>query len=242
MFFKRVYGACLLLAGLFLYGCAATQVALEKKDLSVETKMSDSIFLDPVSTNERTIYLQLRNTSDQQQLDLRQSLTQNLSSKGYTLVNNVDQAHFLLQVNLLYAGKSDPAAARDALASGFGGALGGILVGGATGASGRGMASAGLIGAGIEIISGALVKDVTWSLITDLQISVKTEENIEQSEQQSLKQGSSGITKQTSRHKTNRMKYQTRILATANQVNLKFDTALPELKSKLSHAISGLFE
>ena len=31
---------------LFLIGCAATQVGLEKKDLKVQTKMSKSIFLD----------------------------------------------------------------------------------------------------------------------------------------------------------------------------------------------------
>ncbi|WP_422491663.1 complement resistance protein TraT, partial [Endozoicomonas sp. ALE010] len=35
-------------------------------------------------------------------------------------------------------------------------------------------------------------------------------------------------------------KYQTRVVSTANKVNLKFEEALPELKKGLSNSISGL--
>ena len=46
-----------------LAGCAATQVAISKKDLVVQTKMSDSIFLNPVEPDQQTIYVTVRNTS-----------------------------------------------------------------------------------------------------------------------------------------------------------------------------------
>src|SRR6266404_1855191 len=62
----RIRTAALLLIGLVqagLWGCAATQVALSKKDLDVQTKMSESVFLDPVSPDKMSIYLKIRNTS-----------------------------------------------------------------------------------------------------------------------------------------------------------------------------------
>ena len=37
------------------FGCAAAQIALEKKDLKVETQMSDTIFLDIETQIERTV-------------------------------------------------------------------------------------------------------------------------------------------------------------------------------------------
>ncbi|MGI2030621.1 complement resistance protein TraT, partial [Endozoicomonas acroporae] len=66
-----------------LYGCAATQVALEKKDLDVQTQMSDTIFLDPVSASKKTVFIQIRNISDRQQLQITDAISSNIQSKGY---------------------------------------------------------------------------------------------------------------------------------------------------------------
>ena len=43
-----------------LFGCAATQVALSKRNLDVQTRTSTAIFVDPVARSKRTIYLQVR--------------------------------------------------------------------------------------------------------------------------------------------------------------------------------------
>ena len=48
------------LVSLWLVGCAATQTALVKKDLDVQTKTSTSIFVDSVAPTKRTIYLDIR--------------------------------------------------------------------------------------------------------------------------------------------------------------------------------------
>ena len=56
--------------GLALSGCAATSTAVAKRNLDVQTKMSDTIFLDPVTPDERTVYVDVRNTSDQPGLDI----------------------------------------------------------------------------------------------------------------------------------------------------------------------------
>ena len=47
-----------------LSGCAAVHTSIAKKDLDVQTKMSDTIFLDPVEPDRRIVYLNVRNTSD----------------------------------------------------------------------------------------------------------------------------------------------------------------------------------
>ena len=43
-------------------GCSAVHTSIKKRNLDVQTKMSDSIFLDPVSPAKHTIYVQVRIT------------------------------------------------------------------------------------------------------------------------------------------------------------------------------------
>ncbi len=56
------------LAAILLSGCAATHVAISKRDLDVQTKMSDTVFLDPVGADRKTVFVQIRNTSDKPEL------------------------------------------------------------------------------------------------------------------------------------------------------------------------------
>ena len=60
-----------LILVLLLGGCAAVHTSIAKKDLDVQTKMSDSIFLDPVGPDKRSIFVQVRNTSDKANFDTR---------------------------------------------------------------------------------------------------------------------------------------------------------------------------
>ena len=57
----------LSLLGIFsiLSGCVAMHTFLAKKDLDVQTKMSDTVFLDPVGPDKKVLFVQTRNTSDQ---------------------------------------------------------------------------------------------------------------------------------------------------------------------------------
>jgi hypothetical protein len=43
-----------------LSGCAAVHTSIAKKDLDVQTKMSDTVFLDPVGPDKKTIFVQIR--------------------------------------------------------------------------------------------------------------------------------------------------------------------------------------
>ena len=212
---KTIGIAALLATAVLLSGCAATHVAISKRDLDVQTKMSSTIFLDPVAKNKQTIYLQVRNTSDKSDLKIEDSIRSGITGRGFKIVTDAGQAHYMLQVNVLQAGKIDPAAAQAAFGAGYGGAMAGVLAGAAAGGSGRDMATGGLFGGIIETVSGAFVKDVTYSIITDLQIS--------------------------ERNGGGWKRYQTRVLSTANKVNLEFPEAQPSLEKGLIASISGLF-
>jgi hypothetical protein len=123
----------LIMVGL-LWGCAATQVAIEKKDLKVETLMSDTIFLDVEKNLPRTVYVDIRNSSDKD-FDLLGPVTARLTQRGYTVVQNPDAASYILQANILQVGQADPSALRTSVYSGYGGALAGGLAGAAIGAT-----------------------------------------------------------------------------------------------------------
>ena len=213
---KTIGMAALLAAAVLLSGCAATHVAISKRDLDVQTKMSSTIFLDPVPKDKQTIYLQVRNTSDRPDFRIEDSIRSGIAGRGYKIVTDAGQAHYMLQINVLQAGKIDPAAAQAAFAAGYGGAMAGVLAGAAVGSgSTRDAAAGGLLGGIIETVSGAFVKDVTYSIITDLQIS--------------------------ERNGGGWKRYQTRVLSTANKVNLEFPEAQPNLEKGLIASISGLF-
>ena len=78
--------ACVAFASLCaLSGCAATQVAIAKRDLDVQTRMSATIFLDPVRADQRTVLVQVRNTSDRPDLDPTETVIESLRARGYSI-------------------------------------------------------------------------------------------------------------------------------------------------------------
>ena len=218
------------LAATLLSGCAATQVAISKRDLDVQTKMSDTVFLDPVGADKKTIFVQIRYTSDKPDLSVN------------------DEIAAALQANILQVGKAAPSAIEAAMQQGYGvSAVGGLVLGSgvayATGSGGRGIAAAGLIGAIAETVAGAAVKDVYFSMITDLQLKerMRGKGKASVSSRHNLRQGNSGSTQVAYDEESEYKSYQTRIGSTANKVNLEFEEALPELKKGLITSISGLF-
>lgn len=91
-----------LLAGAIavLTGCAATQTALEHRTLEVSTKQSETIFLDPISNKQKTIYVSVKNTSDEE-LNITPQLKPALIAHGYKVVNNPNSAHCVFHSNLI---------------------------------------------------------------------------------------------------------------------------------------------
>ena len=250
--------ACHTLAGglilsLALSGCAAGTTAVAKRNLDVQTKMSETIFLAPVVAEERTVYIDVRNTSDQPGLDIAPQVREAVAARGYRIVDDPREARFVLQANVLQAGRNSETAAEAVYDTGFGGTL---LGGAAGGVAGYGLGRAGigvndavaaiggaLAGAAISGLADAYVQDTTYTIVTDVQISERTPGGlvVSQSEQANLNQGTSGTVTQSSSSTTDMKRYRTRIVSTANQVNLDWPDAEPQLVAGMSRRIGGMF-
>lgn len=242
---KMISKALLVSAVAVLTGCAATQTALEHGSLQVSTKQSETIFLDPVSNAQKTVYVSVKNTSDEE-IDIAPQLKTALSSHGYKVINNPNSAHYLLQANVLKVGKMSVAASQSALGGGYGSAIAGAVAGTAAGsltASSTGMIAGGLAGGVIGLAADSLVKAVNYTMITDVQISERLGKGVKVNEQfqSHLKNGSSTVTSQTSSRDSQYQRYRTRVVSNADKVNLKFSDARVSLEQGLVKVISGIF-
>jgi len=252
---KKIVGlppcAMVGMALLFLAGCAASETMISKRTLDVQTKMSETIFLDPVSPDKKVMYVEVRNTSDKSDFDLDGPIKESMKNRGYKVTPNPDEAHYWLQANVLQIGKSDMQAAQAALQAGYGGTdTAGQLTGkgfGAAAAGWKGDAVSSFASSAIDGLAGAaagaLVKDVYFLIVTDVQVVEKAAEGVvvRQDSQRDLAQGVAGTQQQTSSEVTKFKKYRTRVVSTANKANLEYEEAAPALTLGLTRALSGLF-
>lgn len=248
---KLLISLQLLLTALFatlLAGCAATNTALEHHNLDVQTKMSNTIFLPPAAAADKTIFVETHNTSDKQSVKIEPQLIKSLKDKGYKIVTDPQQAHYILQVNVLQIGQLSQSAAKQAAGNGFGSALvgagTGALAGSAISDGGtRTTITGGLIGAGATEIADHMVKDITYTMITDLQIQSKVAagQTVKSSSRSDLSQGTSTVTHESTQSSSNYQTYRTRIVSMADKVNLKFEQAAPALTQQLANSVAGLF-
>jgi hypothetical protein len=232
---------------LLLGGCAATTTAISKRNLDVQTKMTETIFLDPVPAAQRTVFVQVRNTSDKPDFDIEPAVRAAVESRGYRVVDDPTEAHYLLQANVLQAGRNSESGAENSFAGGFGS----MILGGAAGAGAGRVASenpsviigGALAGAAIAAVADAFVQDVTYSIISDVQVSERAGEGVvvTESARQDLSQGTSGNRVLSSTETSDWKRYRTRIMSKADKVNLEFEEAAPDLVAGLTRAISGIF-
>ena len=219
--------------------CSTMHTVVSKRNLDVQTKMSDTIWLEPAAANERTIFVQVKNTSGKN-LNIEQKVINVLTAKGYRIVNDPAQAKYWLQANILKVDKvnldNENGFSDAVLGAGIGGVLGAQRSGGAYTAIGWGLA-----GAAIGTLADALVDDTAYAMVTDILITEKTGRNVQTSTRNSVKQGNSGSMTSTSNGSSNMEKYSTRVLSTANQVNLNFNSAIPILEDELGKVVGGIF-
>ena len=139
--------------------CAATQTVIEHRNLETKTNLSNTIFLDPVSDNQQSVFISVKNTSDQE-IDISRRLSNAFKSKGYVVSKNASQAHYLLQANIRKVGKMSVAASQNALGGGYGSALAGGATGVALGAlaqNNTAMLAGGVAGGLVGLAADALV-------------------------------------------------------------------------------------
>lgn len=244
---NKLVKSLLLMVGLVfvistITGCAVT-TAIKKRNLDVQTKMSDSIFLEPVSPSEQIVYVRVRNTTDKD-IDIEAQIKNAFIAQGFVVTKNPKEAQFMVQANLLQIGKTDKRTANSALTSTFGGAALGTGLAAITGANSMGSYGAGaLIGGLLGAIGDAMIEDIYYTMITDVEIRQRPSagESIEQTARGTSKQGMSSNLTQNIKSKNVKWKiYRTRVVSIANKVNLDFPEAKPALIKGLTRSLSGL--
>lgn len=224
-------------------GCGAATTAIEKRNLEIQTKMSESIFLEPVAPQKQIVYVRVRNTTDKE-INVEEQIKNALTTKGFKVVNNPDEAYFMIQANVLQIGKTDETGSDSALQSGFGGGLLGAGVSAATGGSGNNIGIGAAIGAVAGLVANTMVKDIYYTMVTDVEIRQRPNinEKVVQFEDNFSNQGTTSTVSQevTNVNNVQWKIYRTRVVSTANQVNLQFEEAQGELQKGLTRSLSGL--
>lgn len=235
-----------------LTGCAATHVALSKKDLDVQTKTSTSVFVDPVGRDRRTVYLDVR--SGVMEFDRRafaQYVRQQFAANenGYRIVDDPDQANFQMLVFVLNLEKASPSAAEAALRQGYvggeavAGAVAGAVIGSNQGKAWAGAGIGGIAASGATVVANALVKDVTYMLVADVSIRERVAQGVyvRRDTQLEARASDAGSSQQRVSEVTDRKDYRTRIVTTANKANLALPEAQSPMFQKTAYAMSGFF-
>jgi hypothetical protein len=173
-------------------------------------------------------------------------LKSSFKAHGYQVVSSPNNAHYLLQANVLKVGKMSVSASQSALGGGFGSALAGGIAGTALGSlthNSNVMIGGGIAGGLVGLAADSLVKDVNFTMITDVQISEKVAGGVKVHEEHraSLRQGSSSSLNQVSTTDSQFQRYRVRVVSNADKVNLAFKDAVPALKSGLVKALVGIF-
>lgn len=202
----------ILSIALTLTGCSGAYTRMAKSDMDIKTNMTKTIWLTPTNPEDTKIFIQSRNTSDNQSFsDLDRYIKFALESKGYQITKNPKQADFVLQTNVLKAilynnSINEGKATNDATIAA---ATTGLLVGRKNNTLTTALASA---GAGLATMYfDAKTKDASYIVQVDIRIM----------------EGSKPHT--------------TVLNVEASQVNLTVEEASAKLKENIANSLSGLF-
>ena len=233
--------------GIFLLGCAATSTLVDHRQLSVSTKMSEPIFLEPTDSATKTAFVSVRNTSgvNGRLSTLEESIKAHLKTGGYRIVSNPKDAYVVLQANVLSFTEANSGTAKNTLDAGFGGALAGGITGATAGGligEGSGAITGGLIGSAAGFAANTLIKDKTYAMVVDVQLGVRLPEGqtAKRVSRVSLKQGMATRAQVSVSGTSDRQYYRARVVSTANQMNLTAGSALTAMVPSISAVLSEI--
>lgn len=232
-------------------GCTAMHTAIAKRNLDVQTRMSHTVFLMPQRTRgaESGVYVNIRNTSDKPQFaEVEHRLAAMLEARGFTLTEDPDAAQYIIQGQILQVERTTPQQLAGYYGTGYGAPLGGAVAGatiaGLAGYGGR----AGLIGAGVGALVGSAVgtwvnaatQDVVYVTLTDIRLGERVKGQVDTKLTAANQNGTGGTVHQIYDAKSGMLFHQTRVVSSANKVNLRFEDAAPALVEGLAQSLAGL--
>ncbi len=234
-------------APLSLTGCGKLVMAAKKSDIRIETNINEGVFLEPVGKAQMRAYVRVRNNTGQS-LGVEQALRAELAAQGIRVVDDPKNATHTLEANILKMGRyaEEDAAA---LSLGYGAAIG-AAAGGVLAASSGNYSNVpsyaiggGAIGAAVGLGSflvDSFIDDVYYNIIADVQIGERINApGAKESVAYTAQSGSSTTRSGMYHRQLEWTLHRTRMMTTANQVNLKLEDAKEPLKQNLAKAIAG---
>lgn len=246
----------LVLATALLSGCATSQ-------LQTSAKMTQSVFINPVAKDKRTIFINMKNTSGAP-INLSNSIMQELTSKGYTLSDDPEASTYILMANVLYCDKKQEN--NVGTGAGMGGIAGAVAN---SGSNGKSMAVAGLAG---MLVGGAIAKateDTIYQMQVDIVIREKAkgkvttttgnvagQASVHDGQKAGFMNSFAGQVRNTDAsgqlqsnmansnaqtYETDFIEHKTMMFAEATKMNLTLEEATPILERKIATQIGGLF-
>ncbi|BCA53027.1 putative Lipoprotein, TraT related [Nitrospira sp. KM1] len=226
---------------LLLSGCASNI-----KDTDILA--SNSIILPP--TSGKTIFLQNRNSSDNQAVSLN-DLSSRLTAKGYQLSQDPNTAAYVMLTNIVYCNQTKlEVPVEDIVASGYGSGVGSSVMGGLHsltsmasmagpqgailgGAASMGLSAAEGIGSAVgNMFSGpsrpGANENINYACVVDVQITERVKTGGQPSHPQPGTPSPPGV-------------YQTRLAASVHQKKLDEEEATPLVQQRLSASVAGHF-
>lgn len=257
----KVIGLSVITATLLFTGCATTE-------LQTSAKMTQSIFINPVSKDKRTVFVNMKNTSGQN-INLYAKVEGELKAKGYSVIDDPEVATYVLMTNVLYCDKKRENNTAQGIAPG---AVGGAIIGAATAnRSGQGTAGAvgGLIGGAVGGLIAKATEDTIYQMQVDIVIREKAKGKVNtttgsksgqasvtdskkagfadsfagaiRSEDASGKLNSNTAQINSQSYETDYIEQKTMMFAEATKMDLKIEDAVPVLEGKIATQIAGLF-
>lgn len=254
----KTFGLSIAVATLFFSGCATTE-------LQTNAKMTQSVFINPVKKELRTIFVSTKNTSGQR-INLESSIISELMAKGYRVVDDPDMATYVLMMNVLYCDKKQE-----------NNAVGGALGAGAAGAgiaayNGGGAGKTIGVGLGAALVGGLIAKateDTIYQMQVDIMIREKAsgkvytssatangQSSVSDSSKAGFMNSFGGNIKNTDasgklnsnmanataqQYETDYIEHKTMLFAEATKMNLTLQEATPILEKQIASQIAGLF-
>lgn len=236
-----------------LTGCANTMKAIENRELKVDAKMSETIFLEAETLasakngSSGSIFVRAANTSDFNEIDFGGLVKQKLEGMGYNVTPDPKKATIQVTANLLYLNEAkDGMNMQSVVSSGFGGALLGASIAGVSGSSWRGVGQAGVaagLAAGVVDGAAGMVFRVSEYIgVVDLQVKEAVEGGVEGTQVATVTSGSSTTMNTVRAVKSDKQEHRTRIAVSARQTNIERVAATGAISDRLAAQISGLFK
>ncbi|MEX3137556.1 complement resistance protein TraT [Serratia ureilytica] len=221
-----------------LTGCGTLATAVKKRHLEVKTEMSETIWLAPSS--KKTVYIQVKNTSNKEMAGLQTKIAKHIQDRGHIVTKSSEDAHYWIQLNVLKIDKMDILTSQRFLTQGYEGAALGTALG--VGVTAYNSDSAGaILGVGIAaglvgMVVDTIVEDINYSMVTDIQITERMVIH-EQTTQPKLTAGYKHMNTETI---SSPKKHHTRVVSSANKINLNYEDARPVLEDQLALSVANI--